>query len=374
MDTQGIYIHIPFCASKCGYCNFYSSPQSRPVQERYAAALLAAMEAAPSRGVPADSLYFGGGTPSLLGEELLCVLLEGVRRCFSLTPDCEITLEANPDSLSPKLLSALRRAGVNRLSVGVQSLKEEQLRLLGRRHTAAQALESIAWAREAGFENISADLMLALPGQTADDVSHFCRRLAAAGACHISAYLLKVEEGTPFARGGVEKLCPGEEEQARLYLETVRILEKLGLRQYEISNFALPGRESRHNTRYWLCGEYLGLGPAAHSFTAGRRRFFPPDLEAFLRAAEEREVWSLWQDDGAGGGFEEEVMLGLRLSRGIDLAALAEKYPGETLPGLPLLRGRLEREGLLRCRGSRICLTPEGFLLSNSIISRLLFG
>lgn len=364
---MGLYLHIPFCRQKCLYCDFYSLPGSEEAMEAYTAALCRAIARCPAG--PVDTVYFGGGTPPLLGERRLARLLEAAARRFSLAPGAEVTLEANPgDRVDYR---ALRSAGFNRLSLGVQSDDDATLRLLGRRHNRAQVAQAATAARAAGFGNLSMDLMLALPGQRPEEISRAARFCQALGAVHLSAYLLKIEEGTPFARMGMEARCPGEEESAALYLAAVAALEGLGYRQYEISNFACPGRESRHNLHYWHCEPYLGLGPAAHSFTGGRRRYFARDLAAFTAA---ENPLSLWQEDGPGGGWEEQLMLRLRLAEGVNLPALAALCPGFD-PALVLRRAEpLAGAGLLRCQGGALRLTPEGFLLSNSILGRLLYG
>lgn len=370
MEAAGLYLHIPFCAQKCPYCDFYSLPAGEEEKEGYREALCRAMEAAARALGPlaVDTVYFGGGTPTLLGEGRLASLLWEAGRRFTLLPGAEITLEANPgDAVDYR---ALREAGFNRLSLGVQSDDDATLRLLGRRHDRQAVARAAGRATAAGFENLSMDLMLALPGQRAEDIARsaaFCHSL---GAKHLSAYLLKVEAGTPFAREGMEARCPGEEESAALYLAAVRALEGLGLRQYEISNFAAPGRESRHNLHYWRCEPYLGLGPSAHSFVGGRRRYFARDFAAFLAA---ENPLDLWRDDGPGGGLEEALMLRLRLAEGVRFAELGA-FPAFDPAALLERAVPLAAAGLLRCDGEGLRLTPEGFLVSNPLIGRLLYG
>ena len=268
-NPLGIYLHIPFCLRRCPYCDFYSTIRLDRRQE-YVRAMARALETGPDPARSVDTVYFGGGTPSLLEEGVLPIL-EAVRRRYLLDPGAEITLEANPGAMTPELLSRWREAGVNRLSLGLQAGEDEDLQTLGRAHTLAQGLAAVEAAVQAGFRNISVDMMLATPGQTPKKALALADLLGSLPVTHISAYLLKVEPGTPFDREGVQRRCPGPDEAADLYLAVCRRLEERGFRHYEISNFARPGFESRHNCRYWTLKDYLGVGPSAHSFLGGRR-------------------------------------------------------------------------------------------------------
>lgn len=368
MEPLGLYIHIPFCLSKCPYCDFYSLTFTQKQADAYIKALCRALSLAPCRGQPVNSLYFGGGTPVLLGPEGLGPILGAVQQNFPLSLDCEITLEANPAAMTLDHLQQLRRLGFNRVSMGVQAAEESQLLALGRRHSLAQAQESVAMCHRAGFSNISVDLMLGTPGQTLSSIDRFLE-IFGNHVQHISAYLLKIEEGTPFAKEHVETLCPGEELSAALYLHTVEVMEQQGFAQYEVSNFARPNRESRHNLKYWNSQEYLGIGPAAHSFLGGRRMFFPRDLTSFSAA---QNPWSLWQQESLGGDFFEYAMLRLRLVAGLDYAEAKTRYPGLSLAPLQREAKLLADHSLVRCGETGISLTPQGFLLSNSVIWRLL--
>ena len=362
----GLYLHVPFCLKKCPYCDFYSLPLAPGLAEDYTEALLRALRWPGMEALSFDTVYFGGGTPYLLGPERIARLLDALGA--KILPGAQITLEANPTDVTAGGLALLRRSGVDRLSMGMQSADEGELAALGRRHTAGEAARAVQLAAEAGFEDLSLDVMLATPGQTRQSLGRTLEFAAALPVSHLSAYLLKIEEGTPFARQHAERLCPGEEETAGLYLFAVRRLEELGFRQYEISNFARNGHVSRHNLKYWRGEEYLGLGPGAHSFLAGRRFFFPRDLAAFLAA---EEPFSLAVPDGAGGTLQEAVMLGLRLSEGIDPAALEKRFSAG-MAGLRARAGDLCAHGLARWQGGRLALTPEGFLLSNAAIAYLL--
>lgn len=367
----GIYLHVPFCRQKCPYCDFYSVPSSEERMESYTQKLLSLIRTCPFPRSLGDSVYFGGGTPSVLGASRLISLLQAVQERWSLSSETEITLEANPACISFEDLSALRRAGFNRLSLGVQSVNPSSLSLLGRIHSATEAIETVKNAKRAGFLNLSVDLMLATPGQTKEDISSFISSFAALEVPHISGYLLKIEENTAFARQNVQDLCPDEEVSRELYLWTVEQMEKAGYQQYEISNFSLPGYESRHNLTYWNDEEYLGLGPAAHSFLEGRRFFFPRDLTAFLHSD---DPWRLCQIEGPGGDFGEYVMLRLRLREGLTLQECCKRFPlaGEQNFTKLIQRAKQLPSSLLMVLPDRIALLPEGFVVSNAVITFLL--
>ena len=313
----------------------------------------------------ADTLYFGGGTPSLMGGRRLSKIIETARRGF-LLPDAEITVEVNPGT--PKLesvLSLLSDAGVNRLSVGLQSADETELSLLGRRHTPLDVIHTLNLARQVGIENLSLDLMLGIPHQTRETLLRSISFCAQADVSHVSAYLLKIEEDTPFYAQKAQLPLPDEDEEKELYLFACAELEARGFMQYEISNFARSGRESAHNLHYWNAEPYLGLGPSAHAFVQGRRFYFPRDLAGFLRRPET-------VDDGEGGGMEEYAMLRLRLKDGLAESAFSARF-GCAIPTIYRERMSTPELEALCCVDARgIRLTREGFLLSNLLIGRML--
>lgn len=410
----GLYLHIPYCRAKCRYCDFYSRGGSREVPEGYVDALIAALRREPDGGelptslpagaeaelpagrpglagetgpagesapapVPAapapasaplpsrlapgqrpDTVYFGGGTPGLLRPQQVARILAAA----DPLPGAEITIEANPDGLTPTLLAGWRAAGVNRLSLGVQTADDASLARLGRRHTAADSRAALAMARAAGFENLCGDIMLALPGYTADEFDRTLALFVEGGACHISAYLLQLEPGTAFAARPPAGL-PDADAAAEQYLYAVRQLEAAGYAQYEISNFARPGREGRHNLIYWDCGDYLGLGPAAHSCMAGRRFYWPADTAGFVSGTA-RPV----PDGGCTG--EDFVMLQLRLRRGLSLAALKTRYEMEFSQQKIQFAERCRAAGYAEFDGATLRLPPRGMLIQNSILCELL--
>lgn len=351
-----LYLHIPFCKQKCAYCSFYSFPAGDDVKARYTAALERAIRAFGVREERSlSTLYIGGGTPALLGGQALAGLIETARDAFGFTPDCEITVELNPESTDPPLLSALRQAGVNRLSVGVQTLDDPSLKTLNRLHSREQALRALKQCFAAGFSNVSADVIFALPNQTEGQLAETLNTLLSFPLTHLSAYALQVEEGTPLWTSHPD--LPEEETEERLYFLICDTLRAHGFQHYEISNFAREGFSSRHNRAYWRRSDYLGLGPAAHSFLGGTRYHFAPEIENFLRAP---EVLTNPEPLTPEDIRFEQIMLGLRTDEGIPLTLLP--------PSFDLTRYKdfsFVREG-------RLILNERGFFLSNSIITDIL--
>ena len=374
-EKLGLYIHIPFCRSKCDYCDFYSLSGRETRMDDYQKALLVHMgETAPqARSYSVDTVYFGGGTPSWLGEKRLRQILKTVEKRYRLAKKPEVTLEANPDSAGDwKVLRTLRRAGFNRLSLGVQSADDEQLKILGRPHTFAQAEEAAAAARRAKIKNLSLDLIYGLPGQTLESWKETLEKAAALSPEHLSCYGLKVEEGTPL-RDMLETLdLPDDDAQADMYLWTVERLGELGYRQYEISNFAKPGYESRHNLKYWTLGEYAGFGPGAHSDLGDVRYAYIRDLDAYCLGVEAQgDILSENERIPPRERDVEYLMLGLRLAKGVSRQEFEYRF---RLPFGPVQAAleRFERSGHAVLRSGRWHLTPEGFLLSNQIIGQCL--
>ncbi len=363
----GIYIHIPFCKQKCIYCDFYSRPGREADMDAYCAALQARILETDFSGCAVDTIYFGGGTPSLLGSRRLTALLETVYRACAVVPEAEITLEANPDSVGDRCaLEHLRSAGFNRISLGMQSASDAELAALRRVHTMQQVREAVEMARNAGFDNLSLDLIYGLPEQ---NVSSWRKNLKEAVKLlpeHLSCYGLKAEKGTPLY--AQRERLPGEEIQAEMYLETVRFLEEKGYFQYEISNFAKPGRASRHNLKYWTLNEYIGFGPGAHSDFRGVRRAWARDLESWLaRRPTLSEEQMISPDERAA----EWLMLGLRTVYGLDPACYETRFQKPFAPFLPFLQ-RCAQAGYAQKTDGRWRLTPQGFLVSNAIIGELL--
>ena len=361
MHNLGLYIHIPFCAKKCAYCDFYSTFAEGTVIERYLSAL--EKEINKWGGLtdrPIDTIYIGGGTPSLL-KERIGDIVKKVKDSFLVTDNAEITVEANPCSISEEFLLSAKKAGVNRLSIGVQSGNDKELKILGRMHTAKKASEAINLAREFGFDNISLDLMLCLPDSNLKTLKENLDYITALSPEHISAYMLKIEENTLFANKSDLNL-PDEDGEAKQYLYMCKYLENKGYEHYEISNFCKEGRESRHNLKYWNCEEYIGIGPSAHSFFEGKRFYYPNDLKGFI--ANPQTIL-----DGEGGSREEELMLALRLKKGVDITKFYNPLPED----LKLRLKKLEAEDLIEYNHPNISLTDKGMLVSNIIITELIY-
>jgi len=356
----GVYLHIPFCLQKCNYCDFYSLGHCDSVPKSYITALLRDIKRWQTHPLwrRPTSVYFGGGTPSLLQPRQVECLL----KALDPAPAAEITLEANPGTVDEAKLSGYYANGVNRLSVGVQTADDRQLKTLGRIHTAQQAAQTLRDAVTAGFTNISGDVMLALPDYSLQELTDTLQLLADSGVTHISSYLLKLEPDTPFGRHPPHGL-PDEEAAADFYLSCVRRCEELGYRQYEISNFALPGMESKHNLCYWQCEDYLGLGPAAHSCLGGKRFYYPGDRAAFEAGGEP-------VPDGQCT-VEDYIMLQLRLVTGLNTALLEQNWCVRFTGAQWQFIRRCEKNGLAQITGPTVRLTPKGMLVQNSILCEL---
>ncbi len=370
MRTLGLYLHIPFCKSKCRYCDFCSFPrQNGAAVEAYLAALSREI-AAYGREMCAytvETVYFGGGTPTYLSPDQLSALLLAVREHFAVAENAEISTECNPATVDAAALATLRRAGFNRLSIGAQSLADGELALLGRIHTAKDFRATFLAAREAGFENISADLMFGIPAQTPDSFRATLEGLVALGPEHISAYGLKIEEGTPFWRERERVVLPNEDEEGQMYMDAVDFLAAHGYARYEISNFAKAGCESRHNLRYWEREDYLGMGLAAYSCLGFERFSNTCDMDRYLageRVAERERV-------SAHDALTESVMLGMRLEKGINLDALAQNY-GEAAYEYSARLAPYETGGFVRKTEDGYAFTSEGMYVSNTILSDVL--
>lgn len=367
----GIYIHVPFCIRKCPYCDFYSVSFTEELMQKYTDAVCRNISALKSKGLTADTVYFGGGTPSLLSIEQTEKILKCINSSVRLAAP-EITMEANPSSADFEKLCGYKRAGVNRLSFGVQSLIDNELKALGRLHDAHRAQDAVISAYKAGFENISCDIMLGIPGQTEQTLDITSELMTALPIKHISAYMLKVEAGTPFDTAQMRALAEDDERMCALYLRLCETLAKKGFEHYEISNFALPGARSRHNLKYWKLQPYIGIGPAAHSDFEGKRTACKPELSEFLKSKVQKNVLIEENIDRA----EELVMLSLRLSDGLSLGKL-EKMKGEDfVNGMKKRALALEARGLLNIEETekigKITLTERGFLVSNAVIVYLL--
>lgn len=355
MNSTGLYIHIPFCLSKCPYCDFYSVKYSEATAVKYAEKVKENLKL--YNGVHFDTVYFGGGTPILLWKEI-CGITEYLGdRIGSST---EITIEANPCCTESDMLCSLKHSGVNRISFGLQSGIDSELKALGRRHNSSVGQKAVLSAKKAGFDNISADIMLGIPYQTDESLNATLEYLTSLPLSHISAYMLKIEDGTPFAENNL--ILPDEDKYAEYYLKSTEFFAGKGFAQYEISNYAKPGAESRHNLKYWRCEEYIGIGPSAHSFYGGKRFAVGRDIDDFLNSP----VQSTYITDEQPDGFGEWAMLRLRLAEGLDFDTALNRY------GVPrqAIMDKCSKipSSLYIADNDKIRLTPEGFLVSNALI------
>lgn len=367
MKPIGLYLHIPFCVSKCPYCDFYSFATDEQTMDAYTDALIRELRHWREQvDAPADTLYLGGGTPSLLGGNRLYRLVTAARKVFGLD-NAEITLEANPAERLEETFAAFAAAGGNRVSMGLQAGDDRTLAALGRRHTVAQAEAACQAVQQAGIRRLSLDLMLALEGQTNEDVRHSVKVIDELGATHGSAYLLKIEEGTPFASRSLH--LPDDDEAAELYLTAVEAFAERGFAQYEISNFAREGEQSRHNLKYWNADPTLGIGAAAHSYLGGKRLAYPRDAAAFIRG--NRPIEEADSAEAPAGSETEYAMLRLRLCEGLTKQGFSERFD-KAIPADWRQRAAKLPSAYVAVDEDGIRLTPSGFLVSNALLARIL--
>lgn len=373
LGSLGLYLHIPFCRHKCFYCDFYSVPGASLKQLAAYTGSLCAEIATVKDGngaVPVDSIYFGGGTPSLLPPLQIGGVLDAIAKRFSLAKNIEITMEANPGTVNKEIWADYRLAGINRISLGVQSLNDKELAVLGRKHSAGLVRETVAALRKAGFDNISLDLIYGIPGQTMAAWGQTLKEVALLGPEHLSMYLLQLDEQVPLAKSiACGKLAlPEDEAIEAMYYGGLDYLEGQGLAQYEISNLAFPGYACRHNLRYWLCGEYLGLGAGAVSCLGGRRWMNAADLEAYMSGDNQSRI--TLEEMTPAQQAQEAIILGLRLRKGIDIKAFNERFGFDIIECHHDIVGCLTKSGLLESEYGWLRLTKRGFLLSNQVLYR----
>ena len=377
-NVVGVYLHIPFCRSKCDYCDFYSMPAGDDLMDRYQKALLTQIKSMVPRlkGRTVDTIYIGGGTPSYYGEKRLRELLGYLQRHLSVAKNAEITVECNPDTVDLKSMVRLRKAGVNRISLGMQSADPDQLRCVHRVHDPQQVIWAVEDIRAAKIENLSLDLIYGLPGQSMDSWRNTVRAALALHPDHLSCYGLKVEEGTPLARRVDEEGdmdLPDGDSQADFYLEAVEQIQQAGFRQYEISNFARTGMESRHNLKYWMGREYAGFGPGAHSYLDGIRYAWPRDLAGYLEALEAGEPVAMAEKETVPPREQarEYLLLRMRTMRGIEEWEYRRSF-GLNFEPISRRLEFFESHRWAEQSDHRWHFTPQGFLLSNTLIADLL--
>lgn len=370
MKKLGLYIHIPFCQKKCNYCDFLSAPATKQVQMAYMEAVQKEIKekAIAYRDWCVDTIFIGGGTPTSVPYETIVEVMETVRTAFCIEKDCEITMECNPGTVTKEALLAYAAAGINRLSIGLQSADNKLLKTLGRIHTYEQFLENYTWAREAGFQNINVDIMSGLPGQTLSQYEDTLRKVTGLNVEHISAYSLIVEEGTPFFKLYEEdKLkLPDEETEREMYYRTKDILKEAGLYRYEISNYARKGCECRHNVRYWVRKDYLGLGLGAASCIANTRYKNTEWMDEYLlenKYMEKTEVQNLSHSEC----MEEFMFLGLRMTEGVSKTKFFENFGTSMESVYGSVLSKLKEQGLIQEEGERVFLTEYGLDVSNRV-------
>lgn len=366
MKDLGLYIHIPFCLSKCRYCDFCSFPHPKPENiKKYIDALLCEIKeyGRAYSEYNVTTVYFGGGTPTLLDADALSTLLLEVKRSFNVASDAEISAECNPATADCDYFKAIRKSGFNRLSIGVQSMNDRELKLLGRLHKAEDAQKAVWDARQAGFDNISVDVMYGIPEQNSESLVSTLEAVCALSPEHISLYGLKIEDGTHFARHKNELVLPDEDTEYEMYMSSSRLLASKGYGKYEISNFSRDGKPSRHNLKYWKREDYLGMGLAAHSCIESKRFANTCNLEKYLKGEriESEEAISVHDI------LCEKIMLGMRLCRGVDFSSLDK----QALTYQKKLEAFIS-SGHVKRNGTSLSFTDEGMYVSNYILSEVL--
>ncbi len=372
----GIYVHFPFCSVRCTYCDFATVAGRDDRIETYLDALIAEIDSfQPDAAGAADTIFFGGGTPSRMSRESAARVLAAIRGRFDVTDDAEITLEGNPESLTAEALSGFFDVGITRISVGVQSLDDAVLKRVGRAHDASTAARAVALAREAGFEEVSLDLIAGLPGENLDFWPDTVREAAALRPDHVSVYLLESDKDTPLGRsirGGRTRVA-GDDAMATTYEETVSVLEEAGFPLYEISNFARAGCRSRHNLKYWSDAPYAGFGLGAHGYVLGERRSNRRDLDGYLADVTASVSPVDWREPyDRERRIEEALFLGLRVLEGVDLERLGARYDDDLEARYAIAWERATAAGLIVWEGSRVRLTAGGRVRSNELFAELI--
>ncbi len=395
-DSLGLYIHIPFCASKCDYCNFYSIMPNGRIISDYIKAICTEITFYKGSNKTIDTIYFGGGTPNILSFKDFARILETIRKVFKVSSRAEITIEMNPNLVTNENVQDFQFLGINRASLGVQSFKDGDLAFLRREHNVSEAKEAITRIKTV-CKNISIDLIIGLPGQTAEQYEEAAVLAQNYGVKHISGYLLKVENGTKFYNKQTLAKLPNDEETANLYEHFVDKMNKYGYNQYEISNFAKASYESAHNLKYWECEEYIGIGPSAHSYFKGKRYYVSNDIYSYLKNMQQanqrlkfkkgalpphlqtrEKTFFIFNDSQIYYTepcdlFSERVMLGLRLNKGVLLKELQEIDENEYGKFLERLQSNKELDKFLIKNNDRVSLSTKGMLISNYIIATLLY-
>ncbi|MCH5304148.1 MAG: radical SAM family heme chaperone HemW [Ruminococcus sp.] len=364
-NSIGIYIHIPFCRSKCPYCDFFSMRGNSDDYNKYVNVLKAKIKNWGKKiDKHVDTIYFGGGTPSVIGADLICEILESIKNNFYVCEDAEITMEANPASGKFFDFEKAKKHGINRVSLGIQSANSEELKMLGRLHSLEDVKSTIELIKNSGIKNISLDVMLGISMQTKESLKETLDFCIKSDIKHISSYILKIEENTLYYKKKDRYHFPDDDLTSELYLYAVEYLNKNGFNQYEISNFSRQGFESKHNLKYWNLKDYLGIGPAAHSFINGKRFYYERNFEDFAN--------DVIKDEGIGGSEEEYIMLKLRLKSGLDVKEFEEVFGHELSENFFKKVNLYKKTGFIDVSDNIISFTPKGFLVSNAILADLI--
>lgn len=378
MKKLGIYVHIPFCKKKCNYCDFYSVKWDDESENKYIDAVINEINNYQSTlddKYIVDTVYFGGGTPTIINPHNLRRILENIRSTFEIDKDAEISMEANPNTLTEENLKAYKEIGINRLSIGIQSLNDDILYKIGRIHNSREALEAIDRAKQFGFENINADVMFNIPGQTTMDIEDTLNKIIEKNVKHISFYSLKLEKGTPMyvMEKNSKIIMPDEDEEREMYYAGRNVMEKNNLFQYEISNFAIKGYECKHNLKYWNQEEYIGIGPSAHSFLNSIRYSNPSDLKLYCESGEtntfERKIQEILSEKDL---IFEYIMLRLRLTEGLNIVDFKNKFSVDFNEAYSSQMDYLTKNKLLECKGNFVKLTQTGMDISNFVFEEFM--
>ena len=371
MKALGLYIHIPFCKRKCNYCDFYSCTSTNKIKE-YIDAISTQIEKEASlyTNCQFDTVFIGGGTPSLVSKNEIEILIKAIKNNLNLTQGAEFTIEANPGTLTEEKLLAYKNGGVNRLSIGLQSTHNDELKALGRIHTYEEFYESYKLARRCGFDNVSVDVMYSLPSQEKNDFLDTLKKVVGLKPEHISSYCLKIEENTPFAKMNLD--IPTDEAQYNMYISMCEFLEQNGYKQYEISNFAKDGHTSKHNLKYWQSEEYVGIGPSAHSYFNGKRYYYTSNLDDYINTISQGAMPKKeYEEETNLSKADEYVMLKMRLSNGVNENEFYEKFSKELLDAYPQIIKYINA-GYIEKKENNYHFTPSGFFVSNYILAEIL--
>ncbi len=378
MKKLGIYFHIPFCKQKCNYCDFYSIKWDYETENKYIEAILNEVKKYKgelNKKYIADTIFFGGGTPTIIKPENIKRIIDGLNDLVAIAKNPEITIEANPNTLTDDNLKAYKKMGINRLSIGIQSLNDEILKKIGRIHNSYEALNSIDRAKNNGFENINADIMFNIPGQNVKDIEDTVSRIIEKDVKHISFYSLKLEKGTPLyvMEKSNKIIMPDEDDEREMYYTGRKVMENNNLAQYEISNFAIHGYECRHNLKYWNQEEYVGLGPSAHSFLNNIRYSNPSDLNLYCESLKADKFERIIQEELSSDDLMVEyIMLRLRLTEGISISEFNDKFSADFKEMYKMQIDYLVKNKLVKISENNIKLTKKGMDISNYVIEEFM--